>query len=177
MDYSINSLGHEVNGEIKLPTSKSISNRLLILQALSKSTFKIDHLSESDDTRVMQAAFLNPSHEVNIGHAGTAMRFLTAYYAAIGSEKIITGSERMRNRPIAALVDGLNQLGAKIHYLDKIGYPPIKTSGLQLNGKEITIDGDISSQFITALLLIAPTLPFGLTVHIAGRLISPLMSH
>lgn len=172
MDYFVNCLLKKMNGEITLPSSKSISNRLLIIQALSKEPFVIHNLSQCDDTNIMLDAFQNNNEEINIGHAGTAMRFLTAYFAAIGKEINITGSERMKNRPIHELVDGLNQLGANIRYLGKKGFPPIRTSGKPLKGNVIKINGGISSQFITALILIAPVLPKGLSISIEEKSIS-----
>ena len=172
MNYIINSYNNKINGEIMLPASKSISNRLLIIKALANHSFTISNLSESDDTNVMLESFQNDADIVNIGHAGTSMRFLTAYYAATARQKVITGSERMKNRPIRELVNGLNQLGADIKYVEKDGFPPIQTSGKLLKGDKIDIDGSISSQYITALLLVAPTLPNGLTIHIIGKLIS-----
>src|ERR1035437_9683354 len=172
MNYILNCFEQKIQGEITLPSSKSISNRLLIIKALAGNSFNILNLSDSDDTRVMTEAFQKNKQVVNIGHAGTSMRFLTAYYAATGQKKIITGSERMKNRPIRELVDGLNQLGAAINYVEKEGFPPIQTSGNQLQGSNISINGSISSQFITALLLIAPVLPKGLTVNIKDKLIS-----
>jgi 3-phosphoshikimate 1-carboxyvinyltransferase len=172
MNYIINCYEKKISGEISLPSSKSISNRLLIIKALANHTFNINNLSDSDDTMVMIETFLKNEETVNIGHAGTAMRFLTAFYAATAQKKIITGSERMKNRPIRELVDGLNQLGAGITYVEKEGFPPLQTSGGQLHGNSITIKGSISSQFITALLLIAPVLPNGLTINITDKLIS-----
>ena len=172
MNYIINSYNNKINGEIMLPASKSISNRLLIIKALANHSFTISNLSESDDTNVMLESFQNDADIVNIGHAGTSMRFLTAYYAATARQKVITGSERMKNRPIRELVNGLNQLGADIKYVEKDGFPPIQTSGKLLKGDKIDIDGSISSQYITALLLVAPSMPNGLTIHIIGKLIS-----
>lgn len=172
MNYIINSYKPAISGEIVLPASKSISNRLLIIKALANHSFNISNLSDSDDTNVMLEALRNDAEVVNIGHAGTSMRFLTAYYAAIGQQKILTGSERMKNRPIRELVNGLNQLGANIKYLEKDGFPPLQTSGELMTGNSIHINGGISSQYITALLLIAPSMPQGLTVHIEGKLIS-----
>jgi 3-phosphoshikimate 1-carboxyvinyltransferase len=169
MNYFVNCILTKITGEIVLPASKSISNRLLIIKALANHSFDIKNLSESDDTNVMLESFRNQNLEINIGHAGTSMRFLTAYFAAIGQQKIITGSDRMKNRPIAELVEGLNQLGAEITYKGKNGYPPIQTSGNPLHGNHIHIDGSISSQFITALLLIAPCLPEGLIIDIKGE--------
>lgn len=172
MNYLINCFNKKIKGEIFLPASKSISNRLLIIKALANHSFSIQNLSESDDTKVMTEAFRGTEDVINIGHGGTSMRFLTAYYAATAQEKVITGSDRMKNRPIRELVDGLNQLGAGIRYLEKEGYPPVQTSGNPLKGNTIPINGSISSQFITALLLIAPVLPEGLTIQITGKLIS-----
>jgi 3-phosphoshikimate 1-carboxyvinyltransferase len=120
----------------------------------------------------MLNAFAENKEVIDIGHAGTSMRFLTAYYAATAQKKVITGSERMKNRPIKELVNGLNQLGAGITYAEKEGYPPVITSGTTLTGNSISINGSISSQYITALLLIAPSLPKGLKVEIQGELIS-----
>jgi 3-phosphoshikimate 1-carboxyvinyltransferase len=172
MNYLVNNLKKNIQAEINLPASKSISNRLLIIQALTEKKFELHNLSDSDDTKVMLNAFKSETNEVNIGHAGTSMRFLTAYYAAMAQQKIITGSERMKNRPIHELVNALNQLGANIRYTEKEGFPPIETSGKPLQGNSLTIKGNISSQFITALLLVAPTLPNGLTLTITGNLIS-----
>jgi 3-phosphoshikimate 1-carboxyvinyltransferase len=172
MNYIVNFFDKKIKGTIILPASKSISNRLLIMKALSDKGFTIENLSDSDDTQVMRKAFQTNGNIIDIGHAGTSMRFLTAYYAATAQRKVITGSERMKNRPIRELVEGLNQLGAGITYIEKDGYPPIQTSGKPLLGNMININGSISSQFITALLLIAPVLPQGLTINITGRLIS-----
>jgi len=172
MNYLINCFEKKIKGDIVLPASKSISNRLLIIKALANHCFNISNLSDSDDTQVMLQAFRSNAESVNIGHAGTSMRFLTAYFAATAQQKIMTGSERMKNRPIRELVNGLNQLGANITYVEKDGFPPLQTSGKPLKGNKIDIDGSISSQFITALLLVAPALPEGLTINITGKLIS-----
>jgi 3-phosphoshikimate 1-carboxyvinyltransferase len=161
-----------MKGEITLPSSKSISNRLLIIRAFADPPFDIINLSESDDTAVMLEAFKSREQEINIGHAGTAMRFLTAYFAASRQNKILTGSDRMKNRTISELVESLNQIGAGIQYLGENGFPPIQTSGNALTGNQINIHGGISSQFITALLLIAPVLADGLSISIDGKLIS-----
>ncbi len=172
MEYRLSCPATTLHGRINLPSSKSISNRLLIIQSLSPNKFDVVGLSDSDDTRVLQEGLQSTSDVIDVGHAGTSMRFLTAYFAATGQVKTITGSERMKNRPISGLVDALNQLGAGITYLEKEGYPPVRTSGNSLTGNTVMIDGDISSQFITALLLIAPHLPEGLVIHITGRLVS-----
>ncbi|MDR1672297.1 MAG: 3-phosphoshikimate 1-carboxyvinyltransferase [Bacteroidales bacterium] len=172
MDYTVKFSGDTAEANIDLPSSKSISNRLLIIRALSAVPFEIGGLSDSDDTRVLLEGLRTADETVNIGHAGTSMRFLTAYFAATGKEKIITGSERMQQRPISELTDALNQIGANIQYLGKKGYPPVRTSGKPLTGNVVHINGNVSSQFISALLLIAPALPNGLTIRIAGDPVS-----
>ncbi len=172
MNYKIHFVPQNLSGEIHLPFSKSISNRLLVIHAFTKQAFKIFNLSESDDTHYMNQAFKSTEDMVNIGHAGTAMRFLTAYFAAASIRKTITGSERMKNRPIGELVNALNSIGAGIEYAGNPGYPPLITSGKPLQGNEISLKGSVSSQYITALLLIAPVLPKGLTINITDKLIS-----
>lgn len=172
MNYKIRFNSNNLKGDVVLPFSKSISNRLLVIHAFANHAFRIFNLSESDDTRHMSHAFESGDDVVNIGHAGTAMRFLTAYFAAAGIEKTITGSDRMKNRPIGELVNALNSLGAEITYTEKQGFPPLKTSGKILKGDSISLKGSISSQYITALLLIAPVLPNGLTINITDHLIS-----
>ena len=151
-----------VGGEVEITGSKSESNRLLILQQFF-SNLGIDNLSNSDDSELMQKALTSNSNEINIGHAGTAMRFLTAFLAVKeNSEIILTGSHRMKNRPIKILVDALRDLGANIEYIEKEGYPPIKIKGGKLEESYVEIEGDVSSQYISALLLIAPSLQNGL---------------
>ena len=144
-----------INLEISLPASKSISNRALILNALSYSPYDIENLSDSDDTRVMVRVFDSNDTKFDIGAAGTSMRFLTAFLAKTVGEWQITGSERMKNRPIRILVDALNQLGARIEHLEKDGYPPLKIVGCALTGGEINLNGGVSSQYISALMMIA----------------------
>jgi len=172
MNYSLHFPGGKIEGRISLPTSKSISNRLLVIHTLSPDGFPIEGLSDSDDTQALQQGLQSVSDCINVGHAGTSMRFITAYFAATAQAKTITGSERMKNRPIGDLVDALNQLGAGIIYLEKQGCPPIRTSGKPLSGNLIEIKGDVSSQFITAMLLIAPALPDGLTIRIKDKPVS-----
>jgi len=163
-----------LEGSIKLPASKSISNRALILNALSgkKQNNLLENLADCDDTAVLIKALSFQSNKIDIGAAGTAMRFLTAFLA--GHEGIweITGSQRMKNRPIRILVDALNQLGAKIEYLEKDGFPPLKIDGHQLIGGKIDLDGSISSQYLSALMMLAPTMQKGLRLTIRGKLIS-----
>jgi 3-phosphoshikimate 1-carboxyvinyltransferase len=172
MQYRIIRPKDEINGSVKLPSSKSISNRLLIIRALSGGNMQINNLSESEDTRVMEEAFRLKKPVINIGHAGTAMRFLTSYLSICPGEWILTGSERMKKRPIGKLVDALRQLGANIEYREKQGYPPLKINGKVLNGDFVEIDGNISSQFVSSLLMIAPVLPNGLTVKLKNEVIS-----
>ena len=155
-----------------MPASKSISNRALIINALCYNPYPVVNLSDSDDTRVLKDALFSNKSEFDIGHAGTAMRFLTAFLAKIVGEWTITGSERMQQRPIKILVEALTKLGANIEYLRNEGYPPLKIFGSHLKGKTIELDGSISSQYITALLLIAPTIENGLTLELKGEVTS-----
>lgn len=163
----------QIGKKIQLPASKSISNRALIIRALSNHDVKINNLSTSNDTKVLVQALSNLAQPViDIGAAGTAMRFLTAFLSITPGERILTGSERMKQRPIKILVDIFKQLGAKIEYLENEGYPPIKIKGTKLSSKPIKIKGNISSQFISALLMIAPVLEEGLTIIIKDKILS-----
>jgi 3-phosphoshikimate 1-carboxyvinyltransferase len=172
MIYQVSANIKSTSGNINLPASKSISNRALIINALSYSPYPILNLSDSDDTKVLEAALFSNNTKFDIGHAGTAMRFLTAFLAKIAGEWEITGSERMQQRPIAILVDALNQLGAKIEYLKNEGCPPLKIFGSHLKGQTVELDGSVSSQYISALLLIAPTIENGLTLNLKGNITS-----
>lgn len=172
MIYKVTATSKEIRTKISLPSSKSISNRALIINALSYSPYPLSNLSDSDDTKVMLEALNSNNSKFDIGHAGTAMRFLTAFLSKIVGEWEITGSERMQQRPISILVDALRQLGAKIEYLKNEGFPPLKITGSYLSGKTIELDGSVSSQYITALLLIAPTLENGLTLRLTGEITS-----
>ncbi|WP_167605096.1 3-phosphoshikimate 1-carboxyvinyltransferase [Maribellus sediminis] len=172
MNYKVLTQNKNIQGSINLPASKSISNRALIINALSYSPYPIRNLSDSDDTKVLEAALFSNTSKFDIGHAGTAMRFLTAFLAKIVGEWEITGSERMQQRPIKILVDALVQLGAKIEYINNEGYPPLKILGSHLEGKTLELDGSISSQYISALLLIAPTIENGLTLELKGDITS-----
>jgi len=161
-----------LQGTLRITGSKSESNRLLLLQA-NYSNVRIENLSNSDDTRVMQQALTSGDSLLDIHHAGTAMRFLTAYLAGKpGKEVTLTGSARMKQRPIQILVDALRQLGADISYLETPGCPPLKIYGSRLEGTEVTLPADVSSQYISALLLIAPTLPQGLLLTLEGQIAS-----
>jgi len=159
-------------GEIKLPSSKSISNRMLIINALSYSAYPVKNLSDCDDSMVMNQVLESNTNRFNIGHAGTAMRFLTAYLSQIVGEWHLTGSERMQQRPISILVDALRKIGAQIEYTGAEGFPPLKITGTALKGGILEMDGSISSQYISALLMIAPTVQGGLTLRLMNRITS-----
>jgi 3-phosphoshikimate 1-carboxyvinyltransferase len=152
--------------------SKSESNRWLILQALYKN-ISILNLSDSDDSNHLSEVLQSNDALLDTGHAGTAMRFGAAFFAMQeGKEIILTGSDRMKQRPIGILVDALNNLGADISYLEKKGFPPLKIKGKKITGGRLPIDGSVSSQFLTALLLIAPSFEKGLQLHIINQLTS-----
>jgi len=160
------------NAKITISGSKSESNRLLILQQLMEG-LQIENCSDSDDSQHLQHALSTEEMLVDIGHAGTAMRFLTAYFSVQeGRETVLTGSERMQNRPIQILVDALKELGAEISYENKVGYPPIRIKGKQLQKNTVQIEGNVSSQYISALLLIAASLPNGLEIELLGEITS-----
>jgi 3-phosphoshikimate 1-carboxyvinyltransferase len=189
------SSGNQIRGRIVLPASKSISNRALVLNALSKNALLPDNLSDSDDTQVMIRALqslsgspstgradnrrLPPEVErmgrvpIDIGAAGTAMRFMTAFLSVTPGEHVITGTERMKHRPIGILVDALRQLGANIKYEGEEGFPPLRITGRDdLEGGALTVPGNVSSQYISALLMIAPTLRKGLRLTLTGTIAS-----
>jgi len=182
MIYKISKANKKLKGTIDLPSSKSISNRILIIQALCKENFQLNNLAQAEDTQVLKQLLNSPActavsagrseMELNAGAAGTTMRFLTAYLATRKGIRILTGSERMKERPISLLVNALRQLGANIEYLGNEGFPPLKIQGTTLTGSEVEIDGSVSSQYISALLLIAPTLPNGLIIKIKGLISS-----
>ena len=172
MKYLIKAPEERLRASVQLPASKSISNRALILNALSYSPYDIQNLSDCDDTEVMVKALNSDSRDFDIEAAGTAMRFLTAFLSKIVGEWTITGTERMKNRPIKLLVDALNSLGARIEYIEKEGYPPLRIFGSALQGGEISLAGGVSSQYISALLMIAPLMEKGLTLHLEGNIIS-----
>ena len=160
------------NKTIEISGSKSISNRLLILHQLFENIL-IENLSNSQDTQLLKAALQSDSEIIDIHHAGTAMRFLTSYYAIQeGKTVILTGSDRMKQRPIKFLVDALRDLGAEISYLEKEGYPPLKITGKKIQKNSVTIPAHISSQFITSLLLIAAKLENGLEITLNGKITS-----
>jgi 3-phosphoshikimate 1-carboxyvinyltransferase len=161
-----------LEGCLVLPASKSISNRVLILNALSKEPGKLQNLSDSDDTRVLQKALDSDEETIDIGHAGTAMRFLTAYLSISEGERILTGSGRMKERPIGELVGALNELGADIQYAGNPGFPPLSIRGRKIRGGSIQVDSSISSQYISALMMIGPSLEEGLSIRLENEIIS-----
>jgi len=167
-----------LQGTIKLPASKSISNRALILNALAckdrsdKEFHLIGNLADCDDTNVLIEALHFKTNKIDIKASGTAMRFLTAFLSARNGIWEITGSQRMKDRPVRILAEALNALGAEIEYIEKEGYPPLRIHGKEIKGGEIDIDGRISSQYLSALLMLAPVMQNGLRLHIQGELIS-----
>ena len=160
------------NGKIKITGSKSETNRLLFLQSLFPN-FKIQNKSNSDDSSIMQAALKSTSDFIDINHAGTAMRFLTSYFSQLeGREVILTGSERMQQRPIKILVDALRSLGACIEYEKKQGYPPLRIKGKKLDGGTISLPADISSQYISSLIMLGAVLKAGIELNLKGTITS-----
>ncbi len=172
MKYLVSKPDQTLTGSIVLPSSKSIANRALIIHALSYSPYPIENLSDSDDTQVMEQVFNSNGNHFDIGHAGTAMRFLTAFLSQIVGKWTLTGSDRMKQRPIGILVDALHKLGARIEYLENEGFPPLKIYGSHLKGCVLELDGSVSSQYISALLMIAPTLEGGLTLRLKNKITS-----
>ena len=171
-DLTLRHQSGNLHGRIQITGSKSESNRMLLLQALYPQ-ITLDNLSNSDDTVAMKSGLESDKNMVDIGHAGTSMRFLSAYYSTLeNQEKILTGSSRMQERPIGVLVDALRQLGADISYLKNEGYPPLLIKGKRLTASEVRLSANISSQYITALMLIAPSLPDGLRLYLEGKITS-----
>lgn len=161
-----------VRTTIQLPASKSISNRALIINALAQGITPPCNLSDCDDTLVMIKALAENNETIDIMAAGTAMRFLTAYLSTVQGTHILTGTERMQQRPIQILVNALRELGAQIEYAGKEGFPPLRIHGTELKGNELTLKGNVSSQYISALLMIGPVLKNGLRLHLTGEIIS-----
>ena len=156
-----------------LAASKSISNRALIIDALCQGDSQLLNLAEARDTKLMTRLLPDPSDTIDVMDAGTTMRFLTAYFSLTNQSKIITGTARMQERPIGILVDSLRDIGAEIKYLINHGYPPLETKGFTTQKtNQISVPGDISSQYISAILMMAPTLPQGLQVTMTGRIMS-----
>lgn len=166
-------LPNHIQATIELPSSKSLSNRALLLCALSGADSSVERMSACDDTYVMWRALRERTLTIDIMAAGTAMRFLTAFFATCDNEEhIMTGTQRMKQRPISVLVNALRQLGADIEYTEKEGFPPLHIKGKKLRGGDITLPANVSSQYISALLMVAPTMTDGLTLHLEGDIIS-----
>ena len=170
--YLSTTLSQKINAQIGITGSKSETNRLLLLQALYPN-LNIENLSNSDDAEVMQKGLSISNGEVDIHHAGTAMRFLTSYFASQESKEVVlTGSSRMKQRPIKILVDALRALGAHIDYVENEGYPPLKIKGKRLKENTVSLPANISSQYISSLCLIAPSLEKGLQIELVGKITS-----
>jgi 3-phosphoshikimate 1-carboxyvinyltransferase len=162
-----------LKGRVQLPASKSEANRSLIIAALAGGEPELQNLSEANDTQLLQRLLKSDSDTINAEDAGTVMRFLTAYYAITGQQKTLTGTERMCQRPIKVLVEALQELGAGIEYLGEAGYPPLQISGFKGSGKKhLKVRSDISSQYISALIMVAPLLPEGLELELEGKISS-----
>ena len=171
MDNVIAWEGKEIKGTVILPASKSVSNRALVLSALADGGVP-ENLSDSDDTLVLMEALSRTGGLVDVGHAGTAMRFLAAYFASRDGVWELTGSGRMKQRPIKVLVEALRELGASIEYLGREGFPPLWIGNAVLRGKEICLDASVSSQYISALMMIAPLVEGGLVIDLKGKVVS-----
>ncbi|MBM3178372.1 MAG: 3-phosphoshikimate 1-carboxyvinyltransferase [Bacteroidetes bacterium] len=154
-----------------LPSSKSVSNRVLILDALTGGKSKLGNLSEARDTALMQKLLKSEESVLNVMDAGTTMRFLTAFYSISGQQKLLTGTDRMKERPIAPLVNALRTIGADIQYTEKEGFPPVRIQGFSgQKSREVSVPGNLSSQFISALMMIGPVLPQGLIIRLEGHI-------
>ena len=161
-------------GKVHLPASKSISNRVLVIDTLAKEKLAINNCSKAEDTVILKQLLADTNNRTifDVGKAGTAFRFLTAYFSSTEGERVLTGDNRMLQRPIKPLVDALQSLGVKIQYLNQEGYPPLKIYGSTLSGGVVRIDSSVSSQFISALLLVAPSFKNGLEVELIGNQVS-----
>ncbi len=170
--YKISKELRDIEGSICISGSKSESNRLLLLRAYT-SYFKILNLSNSDDTQLMISAIESDKKEINIGHAGTAMRFLTAYFSSISKNpKILTGSDRMKQRPISVLVDALKDMGCDIKYLEKKGFPPLKINGKNILINSVTLPADVSSQYVSSLMMLGVSVKNGLEIILSSKITS-----
>lgn len=174
MKYKVSRESKVLKGEVVLTASKSIANRLLMIQALCEEDFQIDNLAKAKDTQTLNEILSNTSSKTwDVGPAGTTMRFLCAFAASQeGVETELRGTKRMHERPIGILVNALRDLGADIEYLENEGYPPLKVKGKTLPGGVVVMDGSVSSQFISAILLISPTLEKGIEIHFKGEVAS-----
>lgn len=172
--YLIRKADRKIVGEITLAGSKSISNRALIIRALSKDQFQVDRLANAKDTKLLIKLLGSNTEVRDAGAAGTTFRFMTAYLSTKEGSQVLTGTERMKQRPIGVLAEALKKLGAKIEYIEKPGYPPLRIGSPEKFGqeKELFIAANTSSQYISALLMLAPTLPNGLELHLEGGIVS-----
>ncbi len=178
--YKVTTTGKNLNSEIELPASKSISNRLLVMRALEKSKVLFNNLSEAEDTYMMRLYLSSintcaDSHipmVIDAHNAGTVFRFLTAYLAQKEGKWLVTGSERMKLRPVEELVNSLRNLGADIEYIEKEGFPPLMIKGKKLSGGTVEMNASASSQYVSALMLIAPHLNNGLIIQLKGKPVS-----
>jgi 3-phosphoshikimate 1-carboxyvinyltransferase len=171
-DISITAENKFISGNIVLTAGKSESNRALMIRALCEDNFEIENLAIAKDTETMQRLLASGGIVKDVGPAGTTMRFLTALYACTPGEYLLTGSERMKNRPIKILVDALRDMGADIEYLEKDGCPPLKITGKILSGGTVHMDGSVSSQYLSALIMVGPTLSGGLNIVLEGKIAS-----
>jgi len=172
LNLQLTSVAENLHGTVSITGSKSESNRWLILQQLYNNC-TLQNCSNADDTQYLQEALKSTEPVIDIGHAGTAMRFLTAFFATQeGKTVVLTGSKRMQERPIKILVDALLSLGASITYENKIGFPPLRIEGKKITKNKVAIQGDVSSQYLSALLLVAPSLPNGLELELQGEITS-----
>ncbi len=170
--YRISKEFQDIQGSVCISGSKSESNRLLLLRAYT-SYFKIFNLSDSDDTQLMISAIESDKKEINIGHAGTAMRFLTSYFSSISkNEKVLTGSKRMGQRPISILVDALKDLGCDIEYIEKKGFPPLKINGKNILSNSVTLPANVSSQYVSSLMMLGVSLKNGLKIILSSNITS-----
>jgi len=170
--YKISKEFRDIHGSVCISGSKSESNRLLLLRAYT-SFFKIFNLSDSDDTQLMISAIKSDKKNINIGHAGTAMRFLTSYFSSISEKsKVLTGSERMRQRPISILVDALRDLGCDIEYIEKKGFPPLKITGKNILSNSVSLPANVSSQYVSSLMMLGVSLKNGLKIILSSNITS-----
>ena len=170
--FEISKKSKSIEGVLNISGSKSESNRLLALRAFT-SYFDIKNISDSDDTKVMLSAINSNKEEIDIGHAGTAMRFLTSYFSSIeNSSVVLTGSKRMRERPISILVDALRELEVEISYIEKEGYPPIRINGRQINNRHVNLPANVSSQYISSLMMLGVSLKNGLVINLSTEITS-----
>jgi 3-phosphoshikimate 1-carboxyvinyltransferase len=169
----LHSTSKKIEADIVLGGSKSITNRALLIRALCSNHFDIQNISLSDDSEAMEKILSQTEGPYDAGHAGTTFRFLTAYFAFKDGTQIMTGSDRMKQRPIGPLVDALNHIGANITYAENHGFPPLVINAPSEKIKnEVSIKADVSSQYLSALLMLAPTLPSGLNITLEGELVS-----